>query len=50
MEDNEVALKAFQDPPLLGLALFLFIVSLIGIRALYMGQFITRIVSGGCST
>ncbi|KAH6653470.1 hypothetical protein BKA67DRAFT_569799 [Truncatella angustata] len=35
MEDNEVALKAFQNSPLLGLALFLFIVSLIGLSCIW---------------
>ncbi|KAH6653589.1 hypothetical protein BKA67DRAFT_501593, partial [Truncatella angustata] len=35
MEDNEVVLKAFQNPPLLGLALFLFIVSLIGLTCIW---------------
>ncbi|KAH6653485.1 hypothetical protein BKA67DRAFT_519734 [Truncatella angustata] len=35
MEDNELVLKAFQNPPLLGLALFLFIVSLIGLTCIW---------------
>ncbi|KAH6638601.1 hypothetical protein BKA67DRAFT_588930 [Truncatella angustata] len=41
MEDNELALKAFQNTTLLGLALCLFIVSLIGLTCICLNNIIT---------